>query len=130
MHVLLITLSLLTAPCWQAEGYDKEIAKIREKESGLHRDKTSLLTSKIQMEAFDNPKYKLLLADVTEQLRVIEHTLQTLREARIALKNSTEQCNRFTNEGMISALWSIFQRTHIVPQAFIRATCRTSAAER
>jgi hypothetical protein len=103
----------------QAEEYDKEIVKIREKEEGLHKDKTSLLMSKIQMESFDNPKYKLLLADVTDQLLVIETSLQRLRESRINLKDGLDQVNRYSHEGEVLSVrvrpflnW-IFRHIHV-----------------
>lgn len=82
------------------DEYDQVISKLKEKEVGLHRDKNSLMMSKIQMEQFNNPNYKSLLADVNEQLRIIEYQLQKLREERITLKDNLETVNRFSDEGI------------------------------
>lgn len=72
---------------------------LKQEEGDLHKTKNSLVTSKIQMESFNNPKYKSILQDLGERLQIIEEKLQALREARYNRKIAISNCNHFSNEG-------------------------------
>ncbi len=81
------------------EDYDKQIIALRAEELDLQQTKTGLQASKIQMESFNNPKYKSLLVDLEERLQIIEERLQKLREARYRAKHNVANVNIFSNEG-------------------------------
>ncbi len=72
---------------------------MRGEEQDLHQTKTGLQASKIQMESFNNPKYKAILVDLEERLQIIEERLQRLREARYNAKKTVTNVNVFSNEG-------------------------------
>jgi hypothetical protein len=84
----------------QVEDYDKQIIVLREEEHDLLQTKTGLQASKIQMESFNNPKYKALLIDLEERLQIIEEKVQKIREARYAAKQNVANVNIFSHEGL------------------------------
>ncbi len=86
------------------EDFDAKIAEIRSKENDLHSRKTGILTSKVQMESFQNAKYKALVKDLNEQLHQIEQALQLLREERYFLKQRSEIVNDYPNEGIYTCV--------------------------
>lgn len=86
------------------EEFDLKITEMRKQESDLQSRKTGLLTSKVQMESFQNAKYKALLKDLNDQLHNIEVALQLLREERYHLKQRTEVVNDFPNEGIYTCV--------------------------
>ena len=53
------------------EDFDHVIDKIKEDEEDLNRRKTGLLSSKMQMQNFENAKHKSILQDIDEQLQSI-----------------------------------------------------------
>jgi DNA-directed RNA polymerase subunit RPC12/RpoP len=84
----------------QVEEYDKRIAAVKLEEDGLHKDRTALLASRLQMESFQNEKYAPVIADLNERLNKVEDKLQTLRERRIEIKMTAPNCNHYTDEGI------------------------------
>jgi hypothetical protein len=75
---------------------------LRKAEVDLERMKTSLMSSKIQMESFKNSKYDAIIADLDDRLQVIEDKLQILRENHFYVKEKSSVVNKFTAEGEIT----------------------------
>jgi hypothetical protein len=86
------------------EDFDQKITEMKKKENDLNSRKTGLLASKVQMESFQNAKYKALIRDLNEQLHNIEIALQLLREERYHLKQRTEIVNDYPNEGIYTCI--------------------------
>ena len=99
-----VTFSPFTFPL-QVEEYDKRIAVVKLEEEGLHKDKNALLASRLQLESFQNEKYAPVIAELNERLQKLEDKVQTLRERRVEIKNTVENCNRFSDEGEEFGEW-------------------------
>jgi hypothetical protein len=80
------------------EEYDKLIAGVKVEEEELHKEKTSLLATRLQMESFQNVKYNQVIAELNERIQRVEDKLQEMRERRVTIKE-TVVCNRFSDEG-------------------------------
>lgn len=80
--------------------YDKRVAAVKEEEVGLHKEKTALLASRLQMESFqNNVKYAAVIQDLNDRIQKVEDKLQVLREKRIEIKQTVPICNHFSDEG-------------------------------
>lgn len=89
----------------EVEDFDHAIRRVHEDEADLAKSRSGLLTSKIQMESFNNAsKYRSVLADIEAQLEMIDEKMQILREKRYFLKKGTQNCNHFTNEGIYTCV--------------------------